>query len=128
MLIDRQYLPPAYNAFDFANPDLHTPQRSETTVPQQALFSLNSPFVADRARVIARQDALVSSPERRVRRVFERVLQREPTADDTQAGMAFVTAAATMSNTPAAGGSGGLNPWEQLAQVLLMSNEFMFVD
>jgi hypothetical protein len=42
--------------------------------------------------------------------------------------MAFVTAAATMSNTPAAGGSGGLNPWEQLAQVLLMSNEFMFVD
>jgi mono/diheme cytochrome c family protein len=128
MLIDRQYLPPAYNAFDFANPDLHTPQRSETTVPQQALFALNSPFVADRARVIARQDALVSSPERRVRRVFERVLQRAPTADDTQAGMAFVTAAATMSNTPAAGGSGGLNPWEQLAQVLLMSNEFMFVD
>jgi hypothetical protein len=63
-----------------------------------------------------------------VRRVFERVLQRAPTADDTQAGMAFVTAAATMSNTPAAGGSGGLNPWEQLAQVLLMSNEFMFVD
>ena len=23
---------------------------------------------------------------------------------------------------------GGLDPWEQLAQVLLMSNEFMFVD
>jgi mono/diheme cytochrome c family protein len=128
MLIDRQYLPPSYNAFDFANPDLHTPQRSETIVPQQALFALNSPFVADRARAVARQDALMSSPERRVRRVFERVLQRPPTADDTRAGLAFIAAAATMPNTPAPNAAGGLNPWEQLAQVLLMSNEFMFVD
>ena len=45
-LIDRQFLPSMLRMFDFANPDLHIPQRSETTVPQQALFFLNHPFVA----------------------------------------------------------------------------------
>ena len=48
--IDRQYLPTILRVFDFANPDLHTPQRGETIVPQQALFALNHPYVAGRAR------------------------------------------------------------------------------
>ena len=38
--------------FDFANPDMHSPQRSDTTVPQQALFFMNSPFVTERARAL----------------------------------------------------------------------------
>ena len=49
-LVDRQYLPGVFRVFDFANPDLHTPERYGTTVPQQALFFLNHPFVLDRAR------------------------------------------------------------------------------
>ena len=44
--IDRQFLPTVLRVFDMANPDLHVPNRSETTVPQQALFALNHPFVA----------------------------------------------------------------------------------
>ena len=52
-LVDRQFLPGVYRTFDFANPDLHIPTRSETTVPQQALFELNHPFPAARARVLA---------------------------------------------------------------------------
>lgn len=136
MLIDRQFLPTAFNVFDFANPDLHTPQRSETTVPQQALFAMNSPFVADRARSIAKQTAGEVSPERRIRLLFQRVLQRQPTADDMHTGLAFV-AAATESHSPLSGAvleasqaaaASGLTPWEQFAQVLLMSNEFMFMD
>ncbi len=49
-LVDRQFLPATFRVFDFANPDLHIPVRSETTVPQQALFALNHPFVAQQAR------------------------------------------------------------------------------
>ena len=30
-LVDRQFLPGVFRVFDFANPDLHIPQRSETT-------------------------------------------------------------------------------------------------
>src|SRR6185437_10695025 len=49
-LIDRQFLPSTLRMFDFANPDLHVPTRSETTVPQQALFAMNHPFVAQQAQ------------------------------------------------------------------------------
>jgi hypothetical protein len=36
--IDRSNLPELFNHFDFANPDLTTGKRYETTVPQQTLF------------------------------------------------------------------------------------------
>ena len=49
--------PGLLSAFDFASPDQHAPMRYVTTVPQQALFFLNSPFVAEQAR------ALVARPE-----------------------------------------------------------------
>ena len=49
--VDRQFLPETFRVFDFANPDIHTAQRHSTTIPQQALFFLNSAFAADRARL-----------------------------------------------------------------------------
>jgi hypothetical protein len=39
--VDRQFLPGVFRVFDFANPDLHIPQRSDD-VPQQALFFMNN--------------------------------------------------------------------------------------
>ena len=48
--IERGRIPGMLNAFDFASPDQHAPMRFVTTVPQQALFFLNSPFVAEQAR------------------------------------------------------------------------------
>jgi hypothetical protein len=125
-LVDRQYLPPALAAFDFANPDLHTPQRAETIVPQQALFAINSPFVVGRARAVARQDAAVADPEERMRRLFRQVLRREPSPADRRACGAFVAAATAAADRESQAAS--LDPWEQLAQVLLMSNEFMFLE
>ena len=46
--IDRQNLPGIFRTFDFASPDATSPQRFVTTVPQQALFMMNSPFVCER--------------------------------------------------------------------------------
>src|SRR5258708_35420364 len=51
--IDRQNLPGTLRTFDFASPDAHAPQRFSTTVPQQALFLLNSPFVQEQAKALA---------------------------------------------------------------------------
>jgi len=48
--IDRQNLPGLFRTFDFASPDTTSPQRFNTTVPQQALFLLNSPFAVDQTR------------------------------------------------------------------------------
>ena len=52
-LVDRQYLPGTLRMFDFANPDLPIPKRSETTVPQQSLFLMNHPLALERARELA---------------------------------------------------------------------------
>ncbi|MDG3005580.1 PSD1 and planctomycete cytochrome C domain-containing protein [Paludisphaera mucosa] len=100
-LIDRQYLPGVFRTFDFANPDLHTPARSETTVPQQALFALNHPFVADRARAIAAR-LPKDDPAAGVRRLFEAVYQRGPTAAQAEAAVAFVRSATTEAEAPPA--------------------------
>jgi hypothetical protein len=90
--IDRQFVPATFRIFDFANPDLHIPQRSDTTVPQQALFFLNSPFMADRARALARRAAPPSAakPAERVRRMYRFALQREPTGKELDAALAFI--------------------------------------
>ena len=91
-LVDRQYLPGVFRVFDFANPDLHIPQRHETTVSQQALFFLNHPFVAARGKALAsRADfKTLSSPEEKVRLLYRALYQREPTPVQTAAAVRFI--------------------------------------
>ncbi len=56
-LVDRQHLPGFHRAFDFANPDQSAERRPQTTVPQQALFAMNSPFMLEQARSLANRPA-----------------------------------------------------------------------
>ena len=81
-LVDRQYLPGTLRVFDFANPDLHIPKRSETTVPQQALFVLNHPIVLEQVQKLVKQTETTSDSSLRVRNLFERILQRAPTEEE----------------------------------------------
>jgi hypothetical protein len=106
-LVDRQYLPGVYNVFDFANPDLHTSQRAETTSPQQALFALNSTYVADRARKIAARIQAEATPStHRIAQAYQTILGREPTPHEMQAAARFLAAAsAESSNDTIAAGS-----------------------
>jgi len=95
--VDRQFLPSVLRAFDFANPDLHIPQRSETIVPQQALFFMNHPFLLERARKLAQrsgqnlpgEDAAKTETER-IRRMYRSVYQREPTPEQLSAAQALL--------------------------------------
>jgi Protein of unknown function (DUF1549)/Protein of unknown function (DUF1553)/Planctomycete cytochrome C len=93
-LVDRQFLTSAMRTFDFANPDLHTPQRSETTVSQQALFAMNHAFVANRARgLVARLGDIPSADlAGRVRQLYRVVYQRDPTQAQERAAFAFLSA------------------------------------
>ena len=93
-LVDRQFLSGVLRVFDFANPDLHIPQRSETTVPQQALFELNHRFVADRARALAAKiKPSTGDRSEGVRRLYQAVYQRGPTETQRRAALAFLDAA-----------------------------------
>lgn len=124
-LVDRQNLPDVYRAFDFAIPDQCVERRPRTMVPQQALFALNAPFVLEQARALAAQPEIAKAkkPAQRVEALFRRVLQREPAKPETEAALRFVNLVSA-EETP----RDGLTPWEQFAQVLLVSNEAMFVD
>jgi len=78
-LVDRENLPAVMRTFDFANPDLSIPQRTETTVPQQALFGLNHPFIVQQARALVKDTAATASTDERLRMIYERLFQRKPT-------------------------------------------------
>ncbi len=123
-LVDRQSLPGMYRAFDFASPDQSADKRPRTTVPQQALFSMNSPFMIEQAKALAvrAEIAAESEPAKRVAALSRAVLLREPTLDEITAGVTFVTTISENAEPSL------LDPWQQYAQVLLMTNESMFVD
>ena len=102
--IDRQNLPATLRTFDFASPDMMNPQRSVTSVPQQALYMLNSPFVMERASALASgSSADAGAPElQRIVQLFERVLGRQPTPAEITASREFIAekSDAPMTVTP----------------------------
>jgi hypothetical protein len=78
--VDRYALPGTFVSFDLPHPDHHAPKRSETTVPQQALYFLNGPLVTRQAEKMVRSadfNALTSDADR-VRWVYNRVFGRNP--------------------------------------------------
>jgi Protein of unknown function (DUF1553)/Protein of unknown function (DUF1549)/Planctomycete cytochrome C len=98
-LVDRQFLSTVLRTFDFANPDLHIAQRSETTVPQQALFSMNHPFLAQQARAVAaRATANVSTDDSTsIAELYRLVLQRNPSVEEQNLAIKFLQASVPQS-------------------------------
>lgn len=133
--IERQNLPSFFRTFDFANPNVHTPERPLTSSPQQALFLMNSPFAIEQSVCLAARSeqkaaGMVDSEKggdqlRRVARLFRCTYGRDPSVDELADALDFVERGDVLS---AAKAKDQLFRWQQLAQVLLMSNEFMFVD
>jgi len=130
--VDRQDLPGIFRMFDFASPDVSMPQRPQTTVPQQALFAMNAPFVIEQARHLAARSDVAAAAEgaAKVQAMYRAVFARSADADEVQLSLAFVSqaeeqlAARGAPAEPAA----SLGAWEQFAQALLLTNEFMFID
>ncbi len=116
--IDRQFIPGVLRAFDFANPDQHTPERHETTTAQQALFLLNHPFsgrITTDLTAICRQEITGTAA---VTKLYEQVLQRKPS--ETELGIARKSG---LGDTPP--DSAALTAF---AQALIMSNRVLFVE
>jgi len=91
--VDRQNLPGLFRVFDFANPDRHSPQRYVTTSPQQALFMLNSPFVAEQAARLNTRPELNGTPVgERIQRLYRMVYGRAARPTEVALGLRFLTA------------------------------------
>jgi hypothetical protein len=102
--VDRSDLLDAFVNFDFANPDMVNGRRYETSVPQQALFLMNSPVVIDQARKLVASDAFKScrTDTERVEQLYQRIYQRLPTELEQQLARDFVTWDAVPTATAAA--------------------------
>ena len=101
-LVDRQFPLDVLRVFDFANPDLHVPQRSETTVPQQALFLLNHPLPIDRAKAVADHPTIAkaATPGAKVKALYRLLFQREPTANQLRAAVSLIETLEAEDVTP----------------------------
>lgn len=126
--VDRQNLPGPFRIFDFASPEQHTPQRFLTTVPQQALYLMNSEFVAQQAKALIERDEFIKvrGDEDRIRELYRLSLGRDPDAEEQSLALEFVRSHGSYRSWFP--GRRSNQPWEQFAQILLMSNEFAFAD
>jgi len=99
--------------FDAADPTAIVDRRTDSTVAPQALFLMNHPFVAARAKKLAGQ--LTGDDRARVEGLYRKLFGRAAPEDEVTLALWFVS-------------SRGAAGWEQFCHALLCSNEFVYVD
>ena len=94
-VVDRSDLLDAFVNFDFANPDMVNGIRHETSVPQQALFLMNSPVVIEQAKKLVALDEFAdqTNDTAKIEFLYERIYQRLPQPTEIQLGLDFVSQA-----------------------------------
>jgi hypothetical protein len=123
--ISRHNLDSLLRLFDFPDANITAERRTETTVPQQQLFVLNSPFAVEQAKALAaRVQREANDDVGRVQRLFALAYGRPASADEIEIASRFLAA----GDLPDEKAAIKLTRWERLAQVVLESNEFMYVD
>ncbi|HLK13520.1 MAG TPA: PSD1 and planctomycete cytochrome C domain-containing protein [Fimbriimonadaceae bacterium] len=117
--VERQNLPGIFKTFDFASPDATSARRFTTTVPQQALFFMNSPFSMQEAEGLVNRPEIKSSQDdaQRVRRLYRLLFQRLPDAQEAAAGAAYLKRGSLEEMSVPQGewryGYGGMDPAHQ---------------
>jgi hypothetical protein len=90
--IERQNLPGLFRIFDFASPDTTSPQRFSTTVPQQALFLMNSPFVVQQAQALLERPEVkaLSSDSEKIQKLYQIAFQRSADEEEIKLAVRFL--------------------------------------
>ncbi|MDB5390284.1 MAG: Protein of unknown function (DUF1553)/Protein of unknown function (DUF1549)/Planctomycete [Planctomycetaceae bacterium] len=114
--IDRQNLPGLFRTFDLASPDAHNAQRFTTTVPQQALFMLNSPFMLETLKILVNRPEFQreQDPANRIRLLHQWIFSRNPADRELKLGQDYVQSAQASSGTETAAVSGWQNGYGEL--------------
>ncbi|HAA52458.1 MAG TPA: hypothetical protein DCE43_22270 [Planctomycetaceae bacterium] len=113
--IKRRELDTMLRLYDFPSPTGHSPKRIRTITPLQQLFVLNSPFIVRQATLTAARIPDGPEPRDAVDRLHRLLFGPRAEPVEIQTALEFLAAA----------GPGG---WAQYVQVMLGSNEFVFVD
>jgi len=123
--ISRHNLDSLLRLFDFPDPNITSDKRTQTTIPQQQLFVLNSPFVVEQARAFVGRVRTDAGPQAddaaRIRLAYLLLYGRPADDDETAMGVAYLTAHDESADLR-------MSRWDRYAQVLLSSNEFLYLD
>jgi hypothetical protein len=105
--------------WDYPDANVHAEKRSVTVTPIQKLFVLNSPFMRRQAGALAaRLMGAAESDGERVNLAYRLLFTREPEPEERALAIDFL-------RSP---NSSQMSRWEQYAQLLLASNEMLYVD
>jgi hypothetical protein len=110
--------------FDFGDGTTSTEIRSQTNVAPQALFMMNSNFVEERSRSLAKLLLQTETADQnRVSRAWYKVLGREPTSEESNASLQYVRRFPVKSSDDNA----RLLAWSSLCRTLIASNDFIYI-
>jgi hypothetical protein len=130
LMVQRLQPHPYLSLFNGPDTSMSTAVRDHSTVPLQALFLLNSPFVHDQAERFAH--ALIEqepNPESRIKLAYLSTVARPPSDAEHALSSTFLDqythSLDSESLTP---DQRELQGWTALARTLLASNEFIYVD
>jgi hypothetical protein len=116
----RNALPEIFEVFDFAPSSMVTGRRNVSTVPTQALFLLNHPFVREQAEAAAKRLLVEWSGLDGINRAYRLTLGRLPTDDER-----------SLARRHLSGPSASVAPvqaWTELFHALFASADFRHVD
>jgi len=119
--ISRHQLDGMLRIFDFPDANVSAASRTETTVPQQQLFVLNSDFIIEQAKAFAKR--VTGEPHDlsgQVNSAYHLAFGRPPSEDELELAEAYLGKENEKDDK--------LSRWEQYCQALLASNELMYLD
>jgi hypothetical protein len=113
--IDRKQADATRIVFDGADPLAIVPERATTTTTPQALFMLNNALVSETAAELAQRltkDVNLKDDGARIAKAYLLLLGRPPSSEEAEIGVDYV----------------GRSSWTHYLQVLLCTNEFLYLD
>ena len=130
LMVQRNRRHPFLGLFDGADPNVSVPERRTTTVPTQALFFMNDPFVHRQAEALADR-VMRDTPDNRsrIQRATLLTLGRDATPAEMRRGLAYIAQFSADAAT-----AGILAPerpraaWSSFARILFGSNAFLYVE
>jgi hypothetical protein len=121
---------PYLSLFDAPDANTSTEVRTSATVPLQALYLMNNPFVQKQAAAFAnRLMAEAGDEEERVKRAIEQAYSRLPTAAERRKALDYLRrhrAESLAVSAPQEEVEG--EAWTSYVRALLTANEFVYVD
>ncbi|MCA9079752.1 MAG: PSD1 domain-containing protein [Planctomycetaceae bacterium] len=126
--VNRFNLDPTLRSFDFPTPMHSSESRPESIVAPQALFAMNAPFVIEQATTLTDhvEFKACQTDGERTDWLFQQVLQRPATKAEVTRCSKVVEQQSRFFEQPRS--PQVHTPWALVAQALLMSNEFQYLD